>query len=119
VDRRLEFIEELVRSLESLMDAIERDSIELGSAEDPIMGACTAAFERYTTESERFAPESRSDELKQRIRHAVKLHAMVASSASREQESIGDDLAGSAGRRERRQAFKSLPEVGLSCDLSG
>ena len=119
MDRRTEYIEALISSLEHVLSTLDGDSSELGGADDPILQECEKAFELYREEAERFGPESRSAELKERIVHAVKLHALVIASAKREKESIGENLEGSSHRRQRREAFKTPPRIGGSCDMAG
>ena len=83
------------------------------------MQACEEAFEAYRSEAERFATEENTPELKARIQHAVKLHALLVSGASREQEKIGESLEGSATRAQFRKAYKKPDHIGGSCDMAG
>jgi len=119
VDQREELIEALIESLERVLDALDADLNELGGSSDPIMQNCEAAFARYRDEAERLKGTQRSDALKTRIQHAVKLQALVCSSASQAKLKIGDNLQSKGTRRQFREAYKLPPELGTSCDMAG
>ncbi len=119
MDRRFEYLELLIESLGALQDALDGDCQQLGNQEDPSMLTCEQAFERFKVELERHGAGERSPELKARIQHAAKLHALVISAASQAKGKIGEDLAGSANRKQFRDALKAPAVLGGSCDMAG
>lgn len=119
MDLRAERIEVLIEALGAVLGGLDADSAELGSEGDPVMAACEQAFARYQEEDQRLAGVERPEALKLRIRHAIKLHAMLGSGVSQERERIGGSLDGSAARKQFREAYKKPPRLGESCDMAG
>ena len=119
MDPRSPAIEELVAELERMLGRL--DDAQAGS-EDTLAcwERCARAFDRYRALQEE-ALDAGSPELRERVGHALRLHAVAVASADRRRQALTHDMAQLRSARDRIQAARNGAGASESraCDVRG